>query len=224
MKKLIILTSGLLFSLTAAFAQPTVTTPAGTTVATTTTTTTTRTEIDKDFHAAPYVALNANYVLNYENSNSSRANNSGIFLNSKVGYDFHPNVAAEFETGWQVRKISVDGNPIGALHQVPLFANLVLKAPVGEDRRLVPYLSGGFGVMLYGVNEKNSVSDVDIRNASVGFKTAVGADYWFKRNMAVNFETGYFFMPDPEIRVAGVTRDVGVDAWYIGAGLKFKFD
>lgn len=181
-----------------------------------------RTDYDQ-FDPGFYVGLNGNYALTYEDEDFDDHQNS-IYLNTKLGYDFHPNAAVEFETGWLPTEINLNDAELGHLHRVPLFANVVLKAPLGENYRLVPYVSGGFGVMLYGATQEDNVPDIDVDNAKVGFKAAIGADYWFNRNVAANMETGYFFLPNPEARINGVSRDIGVDSWYVGGGLKYKFD
>ena len=173
----------------------------------------------------PYGVFSVNYALNYEGENFNGTN-----LETKLGYDFNRNVAAELETGWLVFDADDGNTDIGEVHMVPLLINGVVKAPVLEDR-LVPYGSAGFGVFFFGFNEgddiENTNIEIDIDNAAVGFKVAVGADYWLNHNWAMNFETGYFFIPDPDVTVSNGTTflsgDAEVDTWYVGGGFKYKF-
>jgi|GEM_PF-2164630 len=172
-----------------------------------------------------YGAFNVNYLRNYEGDDGF----NGMGLNGRIGYDINQYFAVEAESGWMFYNAESDNIDAGTLNIVPLLGNIIGKYPVTEE--LVPYASGGFGVFFFGFNESDQLeragAEIDFDNAAVGFKAAVGADYWFQPNWALNFETGYYFIPDPDVRgsVAG-TKFAGegeVDAWFVGGGLKYKF-
>lgn len=199
----------------------------------------------------PYVVLSSNYALNYEGSvesdfpdlgieESVRADSiHGLSLSARLGYDLNKYFAAELESGWSVfdfktSDVLAEATGIsdgGNLHVVPLLVNAVAKYPVEQ---FVPYVTGGTGVFFVGFGESSEVKDaeidVDVGSAAYGFKLGGGLDYFLTENLALNLESGFWFIVDPEFTVLdaedGSTLSSGeadMDTWYIGGGLKFKF-
>ena len=190
----------------------------------------------------PYVVLNSNYLLNYEGDIEGLREGSvhGFNVGMKLGYDLNKYFAVELESGWAVLDEKTDEAAVkdalgvagitdaGNLHVIPLLVNVPIKYPMDK---FVPYAVGGTGVFFFAFQNDEQVLDedveLDVDTVAYGFKAGAGFDYYLTDSMALNFESGFWFMADPDLTLKTSSGDLSAaadtDSWYIGGGLKFRF-
>ncbi len=125
----------------------------------------------------------------------------GFRASVSIGADLSDYVAAEFETGVLGNQLDTSSSqPLSAiadrayLYQVPLLANLIFKAPLGNG--LTPYIGGGAGGMastLYLRSGHDWASDTDLNFA---YQAMTGIKFALNRNMEIGL--GYKFLATPD--------------------------
>lgn len=195
--------------------------------------------------SGPYLVFNTNYALDYEGDYDGLRDSSinGLNLSARLGYDLNKYFGVELESGWSVYDFQTDEGAVksrlgvanitdaGNLHVVPLLFNVTAKYPM---QSFVPYAVGGTGVFFYKFENSNQVKNanakLDVDSAAFGFKLGGGLDYYLTENIALNFESGFWFVNDPDLVIKDTSpaKDIlsnkaDVDTWYVGGGLKFKF-
>lgn len=190
----------------------------------------------------PYLTFTTNYALDYEGDIEGLREDSinGLSLSARLGYDFSKYFGVELESGWAGFDVKANEGEIsrvfgvsgitdaGTLHVVPLLVNMTAKYPMHQ---FVPYGIGGTGVFFFSVDEssqiKNAGGQLDINSTAYGFKAGAGFDYFLTKNVALNFESGFWFIVDPDATLKTssltVSNEADVDTWYVGGGLKYKF-
>jgi hypothetical protein len=171
----------------------------------------------------PYAAISGGPLWNYEG-----VNDPGFQLSTRIGYDFHPRLAVEFETGWWSIDDTFRNIDFGQLNAVPLMINFPIKLPV--NNRIIPYVSPGGGLFIFGFNQRDSLprnSFAEYDHVGLAAKAGGGLDLFLTKHIAFNVESGVYFIQDPEVRTrirgVGVKRESNVDSLYILFGLKYKF-
>jgi opacity protein-like surface antigen len=193
----------------------------------------------------PYFTFTTNYALDYEGDYDGLRDDSinGLNLSARLGYDLNKYFGVELESGWSVFDFQTDEGAVksrlgvanitdaGSLHVVPLLFNVTAKYPM---QQFVPYAVGGTGVFFYEFENsnqmKNTNAKLDIDSAAFGFKLGGGLDYYLTENLALNFESGFWFVNDPDLVIKDtssaediLSNKADVDTWYVGGGLKYKF-
>jgi len=115
-----------------------------------------------------------------------------------VGYNFHPNVGAEFETGWLWNNFR---DSDFSLTQVPFLVNGVFRLP--NRTGFEPYVGAGVGGMLgyFGINDCCGDFDNDFVFAWQG---KAGVTYRFHPNMAVGLGYKYLGTAETDYNVFGI--------------------
>jgi len=190
----------------------------------------------------PYLLVSGGYGLDYEGNIENLREDSvnGLNLGVRLGYDLNRYFGVELESGWSAFDLKTNEAEIkrvfgasgitdaGSLHVVPLLVNATAKYPMDK---FVPYAVGGTGVFFFNVSEsdqiKNVGAELDVDSTAYGFKAGAGLDYFLTENFALNLESGFWFILDPDASVRTssftVSGEADVDTWYVGGGLKYKF-
>jgi opacity protein-like surface antigen len=127
--------------------------------------------------------------------------NPGVRGDVSIGYNFIPQLAAEFETGtiWnsldsRSRRVVFPGTDEADLFQVPFLANLVFRIPCHNG--FIPYIGGGIGgvASTFALHADNAgfhahANDTEFTFAYEGM---AGVKYAFASNMEV--DVGYKFL------------------------------
>jgi opacity protein-like surface antigen len=165
-----------------------------------------------------YGTLSVAYGRDYEGNG-----NGAIGFSGKVGYDFTKYLGVELESGFMYSNMREQNLELGKRWMFPLIANIPVRLPLMKGR-LVPYFVPGFGIFFFGLTDE--ARSATIERSSFGFKIGSGVDYYISQNIALNLETGFLIVIDPDIRYNfGQTRrrrEGDVDTWYFGTGVKFR--
>ncbi len=161
--------------------------------------------------------------------------NDAVFIPGAVNYGLNPNWALGVSSGWADIEIQGDngiGSTVDAGSEtvIPLFFDILYRFP-SNDSSLAPYLDLGLGAMLvdHGGNRDLSVNNLTVHdNDGFAVKLAGGIDWFVTENWGYNLELGYILTDasaDLTSTATGDTVDtVDLDIWYVGAGVKYRFD
>jgi outer membrane protein W len=161
--------------------------------------------------------------------------NDTVFIPGAVNYGLNPNWAIGVSGGWADVEINGDnalGSRVDAGSEtlIPLFFDILYRNH-SEDRSWVPYFDLGLGALFvdHGGNRDLNVNNLSTHdNDGFAVKLAGGVDWFVTENWAYNLELGYILTDasaDIVSNVNGSTVDtIDLDFWYVGAGVKYRFD
>lgn len=166
---------------------------------------------------------------------SDRGTNDTVFIPGAINYGLNPNWALGISSGWA--DVEIQGNNglgstvnAGSETMIPLFFDIIYRHH-SEDGSLTPYFDLGLGALFvdHGGNRDLSVNSLGTRdNDGFAVKLAGGVDWFVTNNWAYNLELGYVLTDASADIVSNRTGSkvdtIDLDFWYVGAGVKYRFD
>lgn len=181
-----------------------------------------KTEVGVDLAAGISTDSEVN-TATYFGGNVSWGLSEWLAIGASFGYQ---NFSSDDST---IAGVTIFGSDLSAY---PLFADILLRAPMG-DNPLVPYGLLGLGVIFWDASDtftsSGLVAKTDV-DASFGIKVGGGVDWFLNDHWILNFNGSYVFSDsDAKTTVTGsgisssLTERVDLDYWTIGGGLKYQF-
>lgn len=101
--------------------------------------------------------------------------------------------------------------------------NLIVGAPIGDERQIRPYVSGGVGVLRSRIG--GDADDLfDISRNDFGVNAGVGVMGFFTPNVGLRGDVRYFRSVSDDDEGEGFDLDFGsFDFWQVTAGIAFRF-
>lgn len=149
------------------------------------------------------------YRYNYVNADDDDFRKAGGANGLNLTYGLNENLAVELEADYFGLKSKVHTR----LGVTSLFANLQLRK---SFKNFVPYVVGGLGVQYYKYSELGPGDRKD-HSASHSYKTGLGLEYFFNKNLSIHTEAAYVYGN------TGGDATLDVYAWRFGTGLKYYF-
>ncbi len=106
-------------------------------------------------------------------------------LDARIGYRFHPHLAAEADYQW-IPGFDLDRQNVGNVASVDTLAFTVNGKVFLTTDRLQPYFVGGVGLLH--ANTSPRVSGFDGNGSAFAGRAGVGADYYVLSNFVLNVE------------------------------------
>ncbi len=166
---------------------------------------------------------------------SDGGTNDTVFIPGSINYGLNPNWALGVSSGWADVEINGDnglGSRVdgGSETLIPLFFDVIYRYH-SDDNAFTPYFDLGLGAILanHGGNRDLSVNNLSVRDSD-GFavKLAGGVDWFVTENWAYNLELGYILTDASSEIVSNTTGaktdTIDLDFWYVGGGVKYRFD
>lgn len=142
-----------------------------------------------------------------------------------ISYFFTDHVAAELIAA--TAQHSVSHNALGDLGSAwVLPPTLTLQYHLDREQAFSPYIGAGVNyTMMYGEDaaKGNGINRLQVGNG-FGYALQAGADYWFDEHWGANIDVKKIWVNmDASVNSGGVTADLDLDPWVIGAGVAYRF-
>jgi opacity protein-like surface antigen len=134
-------------------------------------------------------------------------NDYDFVLGGGAGYNFSEHWGVEFQA--HGTEIDVRSDSMGKLEEysnITMAPALRFRWPLGPDRRLVPYVTGGVG---YSINDDNDQHNPKVKvnadDSTIAGSLAAGLEYFVNPNVALGFSVLSYIYPDQDAQI--VVRD-----------------
>ncbi len=153
------------------------------------------------------------------------------YIGGRLTYEFNDNLELGVESGYHEYKDEAGGIHFGDITGIPLLAIGSLKFPIeATDNALVPYLTGGVGVVFWDYQESSLVSDAGLDlggDTSFSARAGIGLEYNLNDNLALFTEGSYLWSDyDVNLSLTGTTvgsTSVEMNTIFVGGGVKLNF-
>lgn len=153
------------------------------------------------------------------------------YIGGRLTYEFTDNVELGVESGYHEYKDEADGIHFGDITGIPLLAIGSLKFPIeATDNALVPYVTGGVGVVFWDYKESSIVKDSGLglgSDTSFTVRAGAGVEFNVNDNLALYGEGSYMWSDyDVSLALTGSTvgsTSVEMDTIFVGGGVKLSF-
>jgi opacity protein-like surface antigen len=157
--------------------------------------------------------------------------NPATGVHDLYGFSLGANLNRYFgaELSFQEYEVFPDIPPYGTITEYGVFTIIPqarLRYPLFGDR-LVPYVFGGVGFGLTGLNDRKpkgfGLSIQDSTKTTVAGTLGLGIEYYVADNIALGIEGSYLFAPDATIMVQGVPEKVKISAPLVTFGMRLLY-
>ncbi len=156
---------------------------------------------------------------------------NGFNVEALISKDYNKNVAFGLEFGYTTYEVDALGVEWGRVHSFPILVDVIFKLPFEVNEFIVvPYIVNGLGCMINNADESDSVADVNgsfDADHTFLYKLGGGIDWYVNESVGFTFETSYRWATSDWTVTRGTggaaEKDIDVNAFYLGGGLKFKF-
>lgn len=153
--------------------------------------------------------------------------NNAVVPEFDISYFFTKNIAAELILATSPHDVKLKNSTSGDLDLGDTWIlppTLTLQYHFTPDATFSPYIGAGINYTLpYSEDAGSSVTHLDV-DGSFGVALQAGADYWLSENWGLNLDIKKIWVDvDASVNHGGVTGEVELDPWVVGAGVSYRF-